>query len=32
MDKTPDNRVRYQQIFESSDANSRKTKIVCTMG
>lgn len=32
MDKDSENRVRYQQIFESLDPNARKTKIICTLG
>lgn len=30
--KTADSKIRYQQIFESLDPNSRKTKVVCTLG
>jgi pyruvate kinase len=32
MDKIADSKIRYQQIFESLDPSSRKTKIICTMG
>ena len=30
--KTGDTKIRYQQIFESLDVASRKTKIICTLG
>lgn len=32
MEKQADSKVRYQQIFESLDPNTRKTKVVCTLG
>jgi pyruvate kinase len=32
MEKTADSKIRYQQIFESLDPNSRKTKVICTLG
>ena len=30
--RQPDAKIRYQQIFESIQIDTRKTKIVCTMG
>ena len=32
MDKQADTKIRYQQIFESLDVTTRKTKIICTLG
>ena len=29
---TPDNKVKFSQIFDTSDPADRKTKIVCTLG
>ena len=29
---TDSNRIKFQHIFESIDTNSRKVKIVCTLG
>ena len=30
--RVADKKIRYQQIFESIQIDSRKTKILCTMG
>jgi len=30
--KAADSKIRYQQIFESLDITSRKTKVICTLG
>jgi pyruvate kinase len=32
MQSKSDTLVRFQQIFETSDPQSRKTKIICTLG
>jgi pyruvate kinase len=32
MEKQADQKIRYQQIFESLDVSQRKTKVVCTLG
>lgn len=32
MEKEPEQRIRFNQIFEQLSVADRKTKIVCTLG